>query len=45
MNRNFADGLLDIQVTFKKYTKRELPRFYVNLKQLAFDQSGRKSLD
>jgi hypothetical protein len=33
------------QVTFKKYTKRELPRFYVNLKQHAFDQSGHKSLD
>jgi hypothetical protein len=35
-------SLSDIQVTFKKYTKRE---FYVNLKQHAFDQSGHKSLD
>jgi hypothetical protein len=38
-------SLSDIQVTFKKYTKRELPRFYVNLKQQAFDQSGHKPLD
>jgi hypothetical protein len=38
-------SLSDIQVTFKQYTKRELPSFYVNLKQHAFDQSGHKSLD
>jgi hypothetical protein len=38
-------SLSDIQVKFKKYTKRELPRFYVNLKQHAFDQSERKRLD
>jgi len=38
-------SLSDIQAKFKKYTKRDLPRFYMNLKQYAFDQSGHKSLD
>jgi hypothetical protein len=38
-------SLSDIQAKFKKYTKRDLPGFYMNLKQHAFDQSGHKTLD
>jgi hypothetical protein len=38
-------SLSDIQAKFKKYAKRDLPRFYMTLKQHAFDQSGRKPLD
>jgi hypothetical protein len=38
-------SLSDIQATFKKYTKRDLPRFYTNLKRLATDQAGHKPLD
>jgi hypothetical protein len=32
-------SLLDIQMTFKKYAKRDLPRFYMTLKTLAADQT------
>jgi hypothetical protein len=38
-------SLSDIQTTFKKYTKRYLPKFYMNLKRLASDQAGHKPLD
>ena len=38
-------SLSDIQGAFKKYTKRDLPRFYMNLKRLASDQAGHKPLD
>ena len=38
-------SLSDIQAKFKKYAKRDLPRFYMNLKQHAFGESGRKPLD
>src|SRR5450759_1676086 len=33
-------SLSDIQARFKKYTKRDLPRFYINLKNLATDHSA-----
>jgi hypothetical protein len=33
-------SLSDIQATFKKYAKRDLPRFYTRLKQLASDQTA-----
>jgi hypothetical protein len=33
-------SLPDIQATFKKYAKRDLPRFYTRLKQLASDQTA-----
>ena len=36
---------LSIQARFKKYTKRDLPRFYINLKNLATDHAGDKPLD
>jgi hypothetical protein len=39
-DNEFRNGLSDIQGAFKKYTKRDLPRFYSNLKRLASDQSG-----
>jgi tripartite-type tricarboxylate transporter receptor subunit TctC len=32
-------SLSDIQAMLKKYAKRDLPRFYARLKQLAFDQT------
>ena len=37
-----AEGLSlsDIQATFRKYTKRELPRFYERLKKLASDHDN-----
>jgi hypothetical protein len=38
-------SLSDIQARFKKYTKRDLPRFYINLKNLATDHAGDKPLD
>jgi hypothetical protein len=38
-------SLSDIQSTFRRYAKRDLPKFYMNLKRLAFDQGGNKSLD
>ncbi len=38
-------SLSDIQATFKRYAKRDLPRFYMDLKRLASDQAGYKSLD
>jgi hypothetical protein len=38
-------SLSEIQSTFRKYTKRDLPRFYMNLKRLASDQERRQSLD
>jgi hypothetical protein len=38
-------SLSDFQAKFKKYTIRDLPGFYMNLKQHAFDQSGHKTLD
>jgi hypothetical protein len=34
-------SLSDIQAAFKKYTKRDMPRFYSNLKKIASDQDGR----
>jgi hypothetical protein len=33
-------SLPEIQSAFKKYTKRDLPRFYMNMKRLASDQAG-----
>jgi len=33
-------SLSDIQATFKKYAKRDLPRFYTRLQQLASDQTA-----
>jgi hypothetical protein len=36
-------SLSDIQGAFKKYTKRDLPRFYMNLKRLASDQNRRQA--
>jgi hypothetical protein len=33
-------SLPDIQATFKKYAKRDLPRFYTRLKDLASDQTA-----
>jgi hypothetical protein len=33
-------SLLDIQATFKKYAKRDLPRFYTRLRQHASDQTA-----
>jgi len=33
-------SLSDIQSTFKRYTKRDLSRFHLNLKRLASDQAG-----
>jgi hypothetical protein len=38
-------SLSDIQAKFKKYTKRDLPRFYINLKSFATDQAGHKPFD
>jgi hypothetical protein len=38
-------SLSDIQATFKKYTKRDLPRFYMNLKRLASDQARHQPPD
>ena len=38
-------SLSDIQSTFRRYAKRDLPKSYMNLKRLAFDQGGNKSLD
>ena len=38
-------SLSDIQGAFKKYTKRDLPRYYTNLKRLASDQAGHKPID
>jgi hypothetical protein len=38
-------SLSDIQTTFKKYTKSDLPRFYMNMKRLVPDQAGQKPLD
>ncbi len=32
--------LSDIQAVFKKYAKRDLPRFYLSLKSTAFDQAS-----
>jgi hypothetical protein len=32
-------SLSDIQTTFKRYAKRDLPRFYMTLKTLAADQT------
>jgi hypothetical protein len=32
-------SLSDIQATFKRYAKRDLPRFYMRLKTLAADQT------
>ena len=32
-------SLSDIQTTFKRYAKRDLPRFYMGLKTLAADQT------
>lgn len=42
-----AEGrsLSDIQSTFKKYAKRDLPRFYTNLKRLATDCGEHKPLN
>jgi hypothetical protein len=37
-------SLSDIQATFKKYVKRDLPRFYKNIKRLATDQAGTNPL-
>jgi hypothetical protein len=34
-------SLSDIQATFKKYAKRDLPRFYLTLKTIATDQATR----
>jgi hypothetical protein len=36
-------SLSDIQATFKKYAKRDLPRFYMDLRRLASDQAEQKS--
>ena len=38
-------SLTDIQATFKRYTKRDLPRFYMKLKRLASDQAGHSPLE
>jgi len=32
-------SLSDIQMTFKRYAKRDLPRFYMTLKTLAAEQT------
>ena len=42
-----AEGrsLSDIQSTFKKYAKRDLPRFYTNLKRLASNHAEHKPLN
>jgi hypothetical protein len=37
-------SLPDIQAAFKKYAKRDLPRFYMGLKNLASDQAGHQPL-
>jgi hypothetical protein len=34
-------SLSDIQSTFKRYTKRDLSRFYMKLKRLASDEGNR----
>ena len=36
-------SLSDIQATIKKYAKRDLPRFYMDLRRLASDQAEQKS--
>jgi hypothetical protein len=36
-------SLSDIQSTFKKYAKRDLPRFYTTLKQAASDQTATRA--
>jgi len=38
-------SLSDIQATFKKYAKRDLPRFYMDLRRLASDQAEQKPLN
>jgi hypothetical protein len=38
-------SLSNIQATIKKYAKRDLPRFCMDLKRLASDQARHKSLD
>ena len=38
-------SLSDIQSAFKKYTKRDLPRYYTNLKRFASDQAGHNPID
>jgi hypothetical protein len=38
-------SLSDIEATFKKYAKRDLPRFYLTLRTLASEQKGHQLLD
>jgi hypothetical protein len=43
--RNGTAVLSDIQARLKKYTKRDLPRFCINLINLATDHAGDKPLN